>query len=499
MKNSKVIIIGGGVAGFTAGIYLQNNGYETEILEKNAVAGGACIGWERSGCYIDGCIHWLTGVNKDNDLNKIWRDTHALTDDTKVFIQDELQKNIYGDKSFFFYADADKMEKELIAFAPEDEKEIKKLTKLIRRFQTINPPALKPVDLMNLGDLLKVAFTMAGDYIFVNKTSRISCKDIASRFKNKVLADMIADFMAADYNFMSMLYMLGHISAGDGGIPEGGSLAMVQRMEQRYLSLGGKIRKGVTVEKVIVENSCAKGVLLKKGETLLADWVVSTVPVEHCFKDLLQDAFHDKKFDERLADEKTYPIYTFTTAVIKCPKILKDNSLCIKKYLDEPIVMDREYHHLAFRNYSYDETVKGADDSVIIQATVQSNDGMYYWWKKHKNDGTYKEEKRKVGEKFLEIAKTVYPEAADQMQVIDVVTPCTYERYLNSRHGAFQGFVHTSKGKSLMQNGRIKGLNNFILAGQYIIQSGGLPPAAMSGRFAAQRICHSDKKKFVDF
>ena len=81
--------------------------------------------------------------------------------------------------------------------------------------------------------------------------------------------------------------------------------------------------------------------------------------------------------------------------------------------------------------------------------------------------------------------------------IIDVVTPCTYERYLNSRHGSFQGFVHTATGKSLMQKGIIKGLKGFILSGQCIFYSGGMPPAAITGRFAAQRICKFDKKKFV--
>ena len=78
----KVIIIGGGVAGFTSGTYLRANGYETLILEKNAIAGGACIGWERSGCYIDGCIHWFTGVKKDTHLYKkisfcIWKGVYC--------------------------------------------------------------------------------------------------------------------------------------------------------------------------------------------------------------------------------------------------------------------------------------------------------------------------------------------------------------------------------------------------------------------------------------
>ena len=495
----KVIIIGGGVAGFTAGTYLKANGYDTLILEKNAVAGGACIGWERSGCYIDGCIHWFTGVKKDTDLYKLWKDVGALDDNTEVFYQDELMHMDFGDgKSVIFWKDPDKLEKEFIAFAPEDEKEIKRFTKLIRRFQKITPPALKPVELMNLGELLKIAFTMAGDYYWVDKMSKLSCKDYAKRFKNKYLQTLISDFMAPHYNFMSMLYMLGHISANDGGIPKGGSLEVVRRLEEKYLEMGGTVRKATSVEKVIIKDGKAVGVLLKNGEELYCDWVVCTTPIEHCLADLLEGKYADKKFDERIQNQKDYPIYTFTTAVIKCPMRVENKQLSEKILLDKPIVIDREYNQVAYRNYSYDTSVKGGKDYCVIQATIHSDDEMYFWWKNHKNNGTYKQEKQRVADELLAIAKEIYPDVADEMEIIDVVTPCTYERYLNSRHGAFQGFVHTKRGKSLMHNGRIKGLKNFIVAGQYIIQSGGLPPAVMSGRFACLRICHDDKKKFVD-
>jgi hypothetical protein len=48
----------------------------------------------------------------------------------------------------------------------------------------------------------------------------------------------------------------------------------------------------------------------------------------------------------------------------------------------------------------------------------------------------------------------------------------------------------------MMQKGKISGLDGFILSGQWILQSGGLPPAGITGRFAAQRICKADKRKF---
>ena len=495
----KVIIIGGGVAGLAAGIYLRANGYDVSVIEKNATVGGACIGWERSGCYIDGCIHWLAGVNPKTQMHKLWRDTHAIKDDTEIFYQDELTKYKFTDGSALeLWADVDKLEKSLIKFAPEDKRQIKKLTALIRKFQRVDPPSNKPVELMNIFELLKIAFTMLGVYIRIIKTSAISCKILSKKFKNDKLRDVIEHFMAPNYNFMSMLYMLGHISGKDGGIPVGGSLDMVKRMERRFLDLGGNLILRTSVQKIIVENNVATGVMLKDGQTLNADWVVSTVPVEHCLSELLENKYPDKTFDFRLKDPKTYPIYTYTTVVFKCPETVKEKFLSVNVSLDKPIKLNTDFNRVVFRNYCYDQTLKRTDGYFVVQATIHDNDSMYFWWKDKKENGTYKQEKARIAKEVLEIAKTVYPDSASALEVIDVVTPMTYERYLNSRHGGFQGFIHTNTGKSLMHKGRIKGLKNFILAGQWIIRSGGLPPAVMSGRFAAQRICHTDKKKFVN-
>ncbi len=495
----KAIIIGGGVAGFTAGIYLRANGYDTLILEKNAVAGGACIGWERAGCYIDGCIHWLAGSNPETKTYKLWRDTHAITHDTKLFFQDDLMKMRHSDGTeFTYWTDLDKLKAELLALAPEDEKEIKKFIKRVRRFQRIDPPSDKPIELMNLFELIKLGITQGGDLYWVNKFSKLSARDYVQRFKSPYIRDAVQDLIAPHYNFMSLLYMLGHISGNDGGIPLGGSLAMVERMEKRYLDLGGKIRKGAMVAKVNVENGVAKGVTLKKGEVLEADWVVAATPVEHTMVTLLENRFRDKEMDMRLQNVRNYPIYTYTTTAFKCPARVADKTLSIKLRLQTPITINRPYSHVTFRNYAYDTSLKGSDEYCVIQATIHSDDDMYHWWKGVKAAGRYQQEKQRVADEMLAVAKSVYPDVADELEIIDVVTPCTYERYLNSRHGSFQGFIHTKRGKTMMQNGRIKGLKGFILAGQWIIQSGGLPAAVMSGRFAAQRICHSDKKKFKD-
>ena len=45
----KVAIVGGGVAGLTAGIFALKNGLSCDIYEKNAVMGGNLTGWDRGG------------------------------------------------------------------------------------------------------------------------------------------------------------------------------------------------------------------------------------------------------------------------------------------------------------------------------------------------------------------------------------------------------------------------------------------------------------------
>lgn len=497
MNKKKVIVIGGGVSGLSSGIYLLLNGYDVQIIEKNHVVGGACIGWERKGCYIDGCIHWLTGVNKNSSFYDLWRVTNALNDDIEIFYQDDFYVLEFPDgKKFTVYADLDKLEKELLSFAPEDKKQIVKFIKLIRRFQKIEGPVFKPVDMMNIFELMKIGLTMAGDYYYVSKTSKISRSDYAKKFKNKYIRKWLKDAMCANYNLMSFIYMLAKVSNKNGGIPLGGSKALAERMKDKYLSLGGTLTLQKEVDFIEIEDNFCKGVKLVGGEFIPCDWVVSSTPVEHCLKRLLKGRFKVKKIDDRLKDIKTYPTYTFSTVVLKCNADCSTFPLSHKIYLDKPIELDTLHDNVTFRNYSYDKTLKTPEGYCIIQATLGGDDNAYFWWKNVKENGIYKETKKIFAQKIVDIYENFRPKLKGKIEVVDVVTPLTYERYLNTRHGSFQGFVHTANGKALMQKGRVKNLKNFILSGQGIFHSGGLPPAVITGRFSAQRIVIADRGKF---
>ena len=65
----RILIIGGGISGLTAGIFAQKLGFESIIFEKHSILGGKCTGWDRGHYHIDGCIHWLTGTKDGDKVN----------------------------------------------------------------------------------------------------------------------------------------------------------------------------------------------------------------------------------------------------------------------------------------------------------------------------------------------------------------------------------------------------------------------------------------------
>ena len=80
----RVIIIGGGVSGLSAGVYAQKCGFDATILESHSISGGNCTSWKRKGYLFEGGMHWLGGSKKGSALNRLWRYTGALNDNVKI-------------------------------------------------------------------------------------------------------------------------------------------------------------------------------------------------------------------------------------------------------------------------------------------------------------------------------------------------------------------------------------------------------------------------------
>ncbi len=106
---------------------------------------------------------------------------------------------------------------------------------------------------------------------------------------------------------------------------------------------------------------------------------------------------------------------------------------------------------------------------------------------------SYEVEKKRLGNDIIERMETRFPELRGKITLLDVATPVTYERYCGAHKGAWMSFGITPEGKNLNHNGRIKGIKNLYMSGQWLMPSGGVPVALVTGKWAIQRICRAEK------
>jgi phytoene dehydrogenase-like protein len=158
-----------------------------------------------------------------------------------------------------------------------------------------------------------------------------------------------------------------------------------------------------------------------------------------------------------------------------------------------------EISNITLRNHAFDEVLY-QDDSSVLTVLIGVSDETYKYLKSLTKE-EYKNEKKHFGEKIREEIIKYLKLEEQEIILIDVTTPLTYERYTNAYHGSYMSFLTTKKVKGLMKVGLIKGLDNFVLAGQWIMPPGGLPIALFSGKYAIRRICKMEKRKFneLDF
>ncbi|WP_041454595.1 MULTISPECIES: phytoene desaturase family protein [Anaerolinea] len=160
MKRKSVLIIGAGIAGLSAGIYAQMNGYSSHILEMHTMAGGLCTAWKRKGYTIDGCTHWLTGSNPRDPMYTWWQEIGLVQGrtfidfDTFAVIEDE------GGRAFHMYTDVERLERHMLDLFPQDTQAVKEFIQGVRLALEMPTPDSRKKGVSALLDGIRSGFWM---------------------------------------------------------------------------------------------------------------------------------------------------------------------------------------------------------------------------------------------------------------------------------------------------------------------------------------------------
>lgn len=264
---------------------------------------------------------------------------------------------------------------------------------------------------------------------------------------------------------------------------------MATGMAKRFEALGGKIIYNTRVEKIVMENGCAKGIIAG-GEKISADAVIVT-------QDTL--AAIDKLFDKPLNEpwmqemrKKTLPILNiFVSLGVEADLSGLPESIGFS--LESPVTIGGvTMDGLGVNNYA---AYKGYAPKGCTALTAIISGDCYDYWKKCKENGSYEDEKKKAGDAIIKLISEKWPQISGKVAVVDVATPLTYERYCGSLKGSWMSVLR--KGDKMLEYPIAnESLKNLYFAGQRMMPPGGLPTAFDTGRKAAQYLCRDTDTVF---
>ena len=484
----KVIIIGAGIAGMTTGVILQKAGYQTEIFEKNAVVGGQCTGWKREGYVIDNCIHWLTGTKEGSALNELWKEIGALGDDIEVYQKEMFFSSKLNGQTLTYWRNAERTRKEMLELSPQDEKEIHKLMDYVKLAESLKVPVEKPFDCMNLLEFMKLGMSMKAMGKVMKEYGGIDIKELALRFKHPLIQRSIIDYMPPEYRAFAFLVSYGTITSGNGDIPKGGSLKMAMRIANKYKENCGVLHTNAVVERILLNGKKAEGILLQDGRKINADYIVCSCDADYTFRKLLPSTYMPKQLKKQYEERKKYPVNSGFQIAYAVNGVYPELTGTRIFSCDEIEVGTHTARAMSVNSYDYEPNFAPEGKMIIQTNFIQSEIDYKYWEELYSNKELYEQKKKEIARQAMERLIEEYPHLKGKIHVLDVWTPITYTRYCNSYQGAYMSFVTTKNAKSITTPGIVDGIDNVLLASQWLMGPGGLPVAAAMGKFAAWRI-----------
>jgi phytoene dehydrogenase-like protein len=488
----KIVIIGGGIAGLSAGIYAKLNGFDAEIIEMHSITGGQCTAWDRIGYRFDYCLHWLVGTRK-GPFNDIWRETNVLTDDVEI-IDHEVHTKIFADdgREFIIYTDLNRWEEYLCKFAPEDTKKIKMMCNDMRKSSFLQPVS-DPPGLRKIRNTFTSVFGMMPVMFLLLKYGRKSSDEYFRKlgFTNESLKYFLNSiFGYRDFSALAFIMMFAWFNQKNAGYLIGGSLPMATRMTNRYLDLGGRLKTRSKVTKIIVEKNTAKGVILSDGSEIKADYIISAADGHSTIYNMLEGKYLNKKISNAYENWDLFtPIVQVSFGINK--KI--ESEIPVESWIikDQAIGRTKTNNGYSIMNYCFDRTMAPEGKSAI----VIRYDSPWELWKDLDVD-EYKHEKEQIEKDAKAIMEKRYPGISAFIEVCDIATPLTDVNYTGVWKGSYEGFMPSSKNLMNSLNLAIPGLKKFYMVGQWLFPGGGLPPAGQSGKWAIQYICKEESVKF---
>jgi phytoene dehydrogenase-like protein len=492
----KVVIIGGGIAGLSCGCYLQMNGIPSEILEMGALPGGLCTSWDRGPYVFDGCLRWLVGTNPASAFHQIWTELGAIAG-RKIMPQDEVVRIEGADgECLSVPADLDRLASEFKRIAPEDSVLIDQLVRAARRCASLEPPLEKPLELMTPFEKMRLGMRYLPMLPVILKWKRLPITTHLAKYRNQFLREILMALVGDErMSALVLVMILAFRSRKNTGFVVGGSKVFAEAIADRYTRLGGVIRYNTRVVLVRVEDDRATGVNCANGAIVPASAVVSCADGHTTIFKMLAGRYLNKRLVRLYEQGDLFPALIQVSLGIN--KTFPGTSQTLSLPVTQPLAVDNQTRHSRM-----EVSVFGSDAGLCPEGktvmTVRVS-ALYDFWVKLKQDNPqgYRAEKKAILQEVIGVLDKRFPGLAANVEFSDIATPSTFEDWTGNWQGSYEGWLPTPRILGRRIPYTLPGLDDFYMAGHWVVAGGGLPSAALSGRYVAQMICARNGKVFA--
>lgn len=465
-----VIIIGAGIGGLVCGCYLAKSGAKVLIIEQHDKPGGYCTSFKRKGYAFDVGVHYLGAGRSGGELGNIFNELSIYK---RLVLRriDPCDKVILPEHSFRIRSD----HKESI-------EEIK------RAFYYEN----------NAIDDFFNFITTKDFYKLYSICKNITFKELLDQyFSNYKLKSALSVLLgniglpASKVAAISAAALYREFILDPGYYPEGGMQAFADALAEIFQEYGGAIVYNERVNKIVTENYRVARVNIEDN-SFETRYVVSNADATETFEELL-----DIECPAAIARLNTMEPSFSAFAVYLGVKLPVENILidkCSTWYFttyDIETCYGSPMHNFTskvpnyvvciFPSFHNSSEVSKSKFSMILFSAASYMTKVF--WENNK---------KAFADKMINmVASGLIKDLSNNIEVTDIATPHTFNRYTSNYNGALYGWACTVKQineDSFPQETLIK---NLILVGHWCtngVGQGGISEVIYSGRKASKII-----------
>jgi len=469
-----VIIIGAGIGGLTCGCYLAKAGMKVLIVEQHYKAGGYCTSFRRKGFTFDAAAHYIGGFRQNGISTKIFNELE-LDSKVEIIRFDPSDIVIFPGNKIHIWNNFDRTISELQENFKCESENIKNFFMFIRNSEF----ATLYVKLKNktFGDLLSTYF----------KDQQL--KSILGVFLGNIgVPPSRATALAGVLLYREFVI--------DGGYyPKGGMQAFSDAFVEKFKECGGEILLKKKVEKIVVKNHRAEGIMIDKDTVMSSRAVISNCDATSTFLHLIGEehlpANFTKRIDKLEISPSAFIVYlglnkNYSKTLENCSSwwCALSNSFNVEDLFSDLDRKDKPYSdNFVFCVFpsSHDLSVAPPDHDVLVLIVPA----------KWTDNGFWQKNRHSLADDLIKRAENIIPNLSNVIEVKETATPLTLSKYTSNKNGSSYGWSYTQSQIDKDTMPAITSIKGLYLTGHWVTQGigqGGISTVAYSGRNVAQLV-----------